>query len=439
MLLTSYYLRSFGARKRWEEGAMKDRSQHILRNLCFFVFVSLSGFSLLGTAGAQTTAFNYQGSLKDGGNPANGSFQMQFKLFDSLAGAGQIGSTITDVPVTVTAGVFGVKLDFGSNALSGANRWLEIAVRHNSGESYTTLSPREQIASSPYSVRTLSAASADGLSASCVGCVQDANINSVAGAKITGTVANATSATNATNATIATNATNSAQLGGVNASEYVTITTNSFIRNQETLQPTSNFNITGNGLIGGNLGVGTTSPVTRLALNGGPGWTSNGWIGSLSMQNGSAIGWAGNSGGQRFGIGQTNGGLYFFRTASDPGTTGSPAIYELVITDSGNISQARDKGGLAKAMIAVNINGTILRCYNGQTGSSAGNCGFIISHPGAGGYRIDFGFQINDRFSIATPEHAGEVAIIPESTNILQVSTTLNNTPFNSGFVIIVF
>src|SRR5258706_8014540 len=113
------------------------------------------------TSFAQTTAFNYQGKLNDGGIPANGSFQMQFKLFDSLGGAGQIGSTIPDVPVTVNQGVFSVKLDFGSNALSGANRWLEIAVRHNSGESYTTLSPREQIASSPYSVRTLSAASAD--------------------------------------------------------------------------------------------------------------------------------------------------------------------------------------------------------------------------------------------------------------------------------------
>ena len=123
-----------------------------------------------GTICAQTTAFNYQGSLKDGGTAANGSFQMQFKLFDSVGGAGQIGSTITDIPVTVTAGIFSVKLDFGSNALSGAGRWLEIAVRHNSGESYTTLSPREQVASSPYSVRTLSAASADGLSASCVGC-----------------------------------------------------------------------------------------------------------------------------------------------------------------------------------------------------------------------------------------------------------------------------
>jgi hypothetical protein len=182
-------------------------------------FVMALGTILMLSAAAwmQTTVFVYQGRLNDGGNAANGSFQMQFKLFDSLGGAGQIGSTITDVPVMVNQGVFSVKLDFGSNALSGANRWLEIAVRHNSNESYTTLAPREQIASSPYSVRTLSAASADGLSSNCVGCVQDSNINSVSGAKVTGTVANATNAGSATNATTATNAT---QLNGQAATFY---------------------------------------------------------------------------------------------------------------------------------------------------------------------------------------------------------------------------
>lgn len=158
---------------------------------------------LAANAWAQTTAFSYQGSLKDGGTPANGSFQMQFKLFDSLAGVGQIGSTITDVPVTVSQGTFAVKLDFAASALSGANRWIEVAVRRNAGEAYTTLSPREQITSAPYSVRTLSAASAD----------------------------------------------NALSLGGVVASEYLTnstLSTNS-IRNQTTQQPTSNFNISGDG------------------------------------------------------------------------------------------------------------------------------------------------------------------------------------------------
>lgn len=110
---------------------------------------------------AQTSALKYQGKLNDGGSAANGNYLMQFKLYDSPAGGSQTGSTLTDVAVTVVDGIFAAQLDFGAAAFGGANRYLEIAVRRNSGESYTTLSPREQITSSPFSVRTLSASVAD--------------------------------------------------------------------------------------------------------------------------------------------------------------------------------------------------------------------------------------------------------------------------------------
>ena len=168
----------------------------------------------------QTTAFTYQGNLTDGGNPASGNFQMQFKLFDAASGGTQIGSTLGDVAVIVTSGVFRARLDFGSPPLTGANRWLEIAVRRNSGDVYVTLSPREQIASSPYAVRTLSAAVADNLSAACVGCVTNAQINSVAGAKVTGAVATATTATTAATATDAT------QFGGLPPSRFAQLEAN---------------------------------------------------------------------------------------------------------------------------------------------------------------------------------------------------------------------
>ena len=88
---------------------------------------------------------------------------------------------------------------------------------------------------------------------------------------------------------------------------------------------------------GGNVGIGTTTPTLRLAIIGGPTWTSNGWGGSLQLGNGSAIGWPANTAGQRFGMGHTNGGFFFFRTASDLGTTGSPAFTDLCINDSGNV------------------------------------------------------------------------------------------------------
>ena len=38
---------------------------------------------------AQTTQFTYQGKLSESGVPANGTYEMQFKLFDALTGGTQ--------------------------------------------------------------------------------------------------------------------------------------------------------------------------------------------------------------------------------------------------------------------------------------------------------------------------------------------------------------
>lgn len=197
----------------------------VIRRSSTIQLIALVLFTLIAVR-AQTTAFNYQGSLKENGSAATGAFQMQFKLFDSVSGGSQIGTTITDMAVTADQGTFSVKLDFGASALTGANRFLEIAVRRNSSESYIILTPREQIASAPYAVRTLSAASAD-------------------------------VATNALNANVATNALN---LGGQAASQFVQTNDSrlsdarvplpgspSYIQNSSAQQAASNFNITGNG------------------------------------------------------------------------------------------------------------------------------------------------------------------------------------------------
>jgi hypothetical protein len=72
-------------------------------------------------------------------------------------------------------------------------------------------------------------------------------------------------------------------------------------------------------------------------VNGGPTWTSNGWTGAMDLDNGSAIAWGANSNAQRFGMGHTNGSFAMWRTAADPGTTGSPATYDFMIADNGRI------------------------------------------------------------------------------------------------------
>jgi hypothetical protein len=162
----------------------------------------------------------------------------------------------------------------------------------------------------------------------------------------------------------------------------------------------------------GNVAIGTSTPAHRLSIGDGSFWTSNAWRGALELTNASALGWRPNTSGQSFGIGQTNGGLYFFRTISAPGSTLTPAIYDLQITDNGDLAQPVERNGAVKAMLFVASDGSILRCYNGVTGTSNGNCGFNVSITTAGRYSINFGFQVDNRFASVAVNSGRRVATI---------------------------
>src|SRR2546427_9529810 len=102
-----------------------------LRLLFKYPFILLVVVLTMGasTAFAQTSSFTYQGRLTDGGSAANGNYDLQFALFDSLSGGAQIGSTQTLNTLAVSNGVFTVSLDFGPSRFSGASRFLEISAR----------------------------------------------------------------------------------------------------------------------------------------------------------------------------------------------------------------------------------------------------------------------------------------------------------------------
>ncbi len=100
---------------------------------------------------AQGTAFTYQGRLNTGTNPANGIYDATFALFSVASGAGQVGTTQTNLATAVSNGFFAVTLDFGAN-FPGAGRWLEINVRTNGGGAFTTLSPRQKLTPTPYAI-----------------------------------------------------------------------------------------------------------------------------------------------------------------------------------------------------------------------------------------------------------------------------------------------
>jgi hypothetical protein len=173
--------------------------QYQLQPTVTWILNGLQATAFPGTAvpQPQTSTFTYQGRLSDGALPATGTYPMQFSLYDAATGGTQIGTTLTNTNVNVSNGLFSVQLNFGSSPFTGADRYLEIAVKHAADSDYTTLAPRQQLTAAPFAIHTINATSADALSNACVGCVTNSQIGSVAGNKITGNVGSADNATTA--------------------------------------------------------------------------------------------------------------------------------------------------------------------------------------------------------------------------------------------------
>ncbi len=209
---------------------MKTKIQSLL--------IALAMLAGIHQAAAQgTTAFTYQGQLRDGGTNANGTYAMTFKLYDALTSGGQIGSTISNSP-TLANGLFSVNLDFGAGAFNGAARWLDITVQAGTNTA-ETLSPRVQVLPTPYAqFAALAATVTNGaimnaqLAASAIATANIQN-NAVTTTQIAnGAVTNRNLTANAVNATNIANGQVVKSLNGLtdavslSAGNNVTLTTN---------------------------------------------------------------------------------------------------------------------------------------------------------------------------------------------------------------------
>jgi Chaperone of endosialidase len=316
------------------------------------VIAAMLCLAFVGTSSGQTTSFTYQGRLTDGGMPANGSYDLQFTLWDSVTNGNQIGSTQTVSNVSVNGGIFTVLLDFGANAFSGPDRFLEISTRVSGGASFTLLSPRQPVTSTPYAVRSLNAGAAD----------------------------------------IATSAT---QLNGVAAANFVqtndsrltdarapTAGSGNYIQNTSSIQASSNFNISGNGVIGGSLvtqgsvgiGVSTPTEILHLQKSGSAailldvGTTSN--TGQLHIKRGN-----GNSY-----IGPTDTGFYDFWTFENiPIRIAQNGLERIRVDNNGNVGigttipTARlDVAGGINASTQFNLGGSRVLSADGTNNIFAG-------------------------------------------------------------------
>jgi hypothetical protein len=108
----------------------------------------------LQTAPAQGTLFTYQGRLNTNTVPANGLFDFEFSLYNGASGppgATQIGSSLTNIGVGVTNGLFTTAIDFG-DIFTGEPVWLALGVRSNGAAIFTPITPLQELTPSPYAI-----------------------------------------------------------------------------------------------------------------------------------------------------------------------------------------------------------------------------------------------------------------------------------------------
>ncbi len=126
--------------------------------IVLLLVLALSGMASAGAAAPDapdvpvSPIFTYQGRLIDGGVPANGAYDMLFRLYDAATGGAQVGATLLAPDVSVSGGYFTTELGF-IPGFDGNARWLEVEVRPGASTgSYTPLSPRTSLTAQPYAL-----------------------------------------------------------------------------------------------------------------------------------------------------------------------------------------------------------------------------------------------------------------------------------------------
>lgn len=128
----------------------------------------LISLAFAAAANAQSTAFTYQGELKDGSTAASGVYDLRFRLFDAASGGSQVGATVCVDNVQVTNGLFTASVDFGQQFATITSRHLETAVRRDTGltcansTGFTVMAPRQTLSPTP---RAMAASVANTLAA----------------------------------------------------------------------------------------------------------------------------------------------------------------------------------------------------------------------------------------------------------------------------------
>ncbi|MBI1827288.1 MAG: hypothetical protein HY287_03805 [Planctomycetes bacterium] len=320
--------------------------------------------STSGLAAPMSTAFTFQGQLKQDGHPFDGNANLTFQLFDAVSG-GNILGTINLPATVVTKGLFSADLDFGPGPFTNAEaRWLEIQVDG------TSLSPRELLTATPFSLATrgINVDDSGNVGIGMASPLENLDVNgNIRAAREDGAetqlIVESRSATGPPHLTMRKERGSLAaptpvpagdQLGEINFNGWdgnrwfaaAGISASAVQDFTSTWHPSSLEFATTSGSGGGrqtqmvinedgDVGIGTTSPAGHLHIFGGPHWTSHGWNKCLALSGNGSIELGQDNPNTRFGIASSNDQLYVFSSTTDG--TEQPPSYRMIIDENGDV------------------------------------------------------------------------------------------------------
>ena len=99
-------------------------------------------------AAAPTTAFTYQGQIKQQGEPFTGTVDLEFRLWNDATAGSEVAPSVRHDDVPVQDGVFTVEIDFGT-VFGVEQHWIEVIADG------TPLLPRQPVTAAPLAVFAL--------------------------------------------------------------------------------------------------------------------------------------------------------------------------------------------------------------------------------------------------------------------------------------------
>lgn len=122
-----------------------------------FALLLILLLSPIASAAPLGRSFTYQGELSQSGTPVDGIVNLRFSLWDAASGGTQIGASQIASGIVATKGLFAAEVnaadEFGPQAFNGEARWLQIEVCSDAGCSSTTvLGARQAITGAPYAL-----------------------------------------------------------------------------------------------------------------------------------------------------------------------------------------------------------------------------------------------------------------------------------------------